>query len=224
MLSLKKSVAILRRFFRRILRKVRRKMVERGMKEVFIDAEYNWLKAVPTSQVKLREFTDYQLEKCKASINEEKMNRYLKDLSSPLLDPKEAGPFLKLYFEARDLYREGYFYSCIAMCRITAEKICEALIYIANISAEDKKRLLETRLYDLIWILLKLKIADSVVFDNLEQIRKIGNSYIHTDAQLNPNLDSEKAIITLGKLVDSTSSIFNNYDLVDGKLVSKVKK
>lgn len=199
-------------------------MVEKGMKEVFIDAEYNWLKTIPDLQVKLREFTDYQLGKCKTSINEEKMNRYLKELSSPLLDHKEAGPFLKFYFEARDLYREGYFYSCIAMCRITAEKICEALIYIANFSAEDKKRLLEIRLYDLIWILLKLKIIDSVVFDNLEKIRKVGNSYIHPEAELNPNLDSEKAIIMLGKLVDSTSSIFNNYDIVDGKLVSKVEK
>ena len=199
-------------------------MVEKGMKEVFIDAEYNWLKAISNSQVKLREFTDYQLEKFKTSINEEKMNRYLKDLSSPLLDPKEAGPFLKFYFEARDLYREGFFYSCIAMCRITAEKICEALIYITDISTEDKKRILEIRLYDRIWILLKLKIIGSAVFDNLEKIRKIGNNYIHPDAELNPNLDSEKAIIMLGKLVDSTSSIFNNYDIIDGKLVLKVKK
>lgn len=199
-------------------------MVEKGMKEVFIDAEYNWLKTIPASQVKLRKFTEYQLEKCKISINEDKMNRYLKDLSSPLLNPEESDPFLKFYFEARDLYREGYFYSCIAMCRITAEKICEALIYIADISDEDKKRLLEIRLYDLIWILLKLKIINSMVFDNLEKIRKIGNSYIHPDTDLNPNFDSEKAIIALGKLVDDTSSIFNSYNIVDGKLVFKVKK
>lgn len=199
-------------------------MVEKGTKKVFIDAEYNWLKTIPDSQIKLREFAAYQLEKYKVSINEEKMNRYLKDLSSPLLDPREADPFLKFYFEARDLYREGYFHSCIAMCRITAEKICEALIYIANISAEDKKRFLEIRLYDLIWILMKLKIIDSVIFDSLEKIRKIGNCYIHPDAELNLNLDSEKAIIILGKLVDRTSSIFNNYDIVDGKLVPKIEK
>ena len=194
-------------------------MEEKGMKEVFIDAEYNWLKAIPDFSVKLREFSDYQIEKYKTSLDEEKMNRYLKDSSSSLLDPKEVGPFLNFYFEARDLYREGFFYSCIAMCRITAEKMCEALVYIADIPAQDKKRILDLRLYDLIREMLKFKIIDSEIFTYLDDIRNKGNDYIHIGKDLNPELDSEKIIIVLGKLVDHTSSIFNKYNIVQGKLV-----
>jgi len=109
------------------------------MKEVFIDAEYGSVKALSNTTIKLKNFSDYQIEKYRASLNEEKMNRYLEDLSSPLLDPKKAGPFLYLYIEARELYREGLFYSCVAMCRITAERMCKALVDLGNFSEEDKK-------------------------------------------------------------------------------------
>lgn len=199
-------------------------MEEEKSKQVFIDAEYNFLKAIPNPKVRLREFFNYQIQKYKGSINEEKMNRYLKNLSSSLLDPEEAGPFLKFYFEARDLYREGFFYSCIAMCRITAEKICKALVDVVNIPIKDKKRLLDLRFYNLIWVMSKLNIVDSEIFDHLDNIRRIGNNYIHSKGTLNSPLDSENVINSLGRLIDRTSSIFNKYDIVQGKLVPKSKK
>jgi len=199
-------------------------MEDKETKEVFVDAEYNWLKAIPNSAVRFKEFSDYQIQKYRDRIDEEKMSRYLKGLSSPLLDPEKAGPFLSFYIEARDLYREGFFHSCIAMCRITAEKMCEALVDIAKISPEDKERLLSLRFYDLVWVMLKLNIINSEIFDNLDNIRKIGNNYIHPKGSINPSLDSENVINSLGKLVDRTSSILNEYEIIQGKLVAKVKK
>ncbi len=199
-------------------------MEDRGTKEVFIDAEYNSFKAILNSKLKLKAFSDYQIGKYKSSINEEKMNRYLKDLSSPLLDPEKAGPFLNFYIEARDLYREGFFHSCVAMCRITAERMCEALVDIVDISPEDKARLLSLRFYDSVWVMLKLNIINPEIFAELDKIRKTGNNYIHPKESINPSSDSENVINSLGRLVNSTSSIFNEYDIIQGRLTPKVKK
>jgi len=210
-------------FFKRIFRKVRKNMEDQDKKEVFIDAEYNWLKTILDPKIKLREFLDYQVEKYKSSINKEKISRYLKNLNSPLLDPEKSGPFLNFYMEARDLYREGFFHSCIAMCRITAEKMCETLVDVADITADDKTRLLNLRFYDLVWVMLKLNIIHPDIFTELNDIRKIGNNYVHPKESINPSIDSENVINSLGKLINRTSDILNQYDIIQGKLIPRVK-
>jgi hypothetical protein len=48
------------------------------------------------------------------------------DLPSIML--KEPGPYVELLLESRELFIAGYFYSCVAMCGIVAERILKDLL------------------------------------------------------------------------------------------------
>ena len=128
---------------------------------------------------------------------------------SPLM--VHAGDYCDLLREARDLYVYGYFYSCVAMCGITAERIAKDIFMRSLLVISDGKALPPSSeaMEDLESFgaksickflidvgLLKKKLQAS--FKNMGELR---NKYSHAGGKT-PEKDAQNAIGYLHDIVD----------------------
>jgi len=143
-----------------------------------------------------------------------------------------SGQYNELLLEARDLFIEGRFYSCVAMCGVTAERIAKELLNTcfllvkdgdAKIPNDNVCRVLERIDMDLIReLLIKGEIVNDALRKPFQELAKLRNDYVHARGG-NPEKDAKKAVEYLHEIIKHTISIFTKFEVKQGKLVPKTK-
>ncbi len=138
--------------------------------------------------------------------------------------------YLRLLVESRDLYIEGHFYPCVAMCGIVAERlvkdtlrlsVCLRRGNVATIPPEtafDQLERVEVR-----GIINFLKEGDLLSEEAAKAAISLGelrNAYAHARGRSQQS-DALKAILFLHSLVEGTVSVFKDHEIQDGAFVPK---
>jgi hypothetical protein len=191
-----------------------------GSIEVFVDAEFNIYKPLNTQEKRDRLRRELVMG-FEGGLNDAALERYVGDLGDSLLYPT---PFLDLFFEARQLYRLGIYFSCVCTSATVAEKIGKHVLNDAAGREGDpvRKQDLDRACHkdrshkERIDALGRLKLVPSATCDDFEAIRAVRNGYIHADAGKQPENDAPEVIRRLAAIVTATASVFKDYKLGDG--------
>lgn len=140
------------------------------------------------------------------------------------------GKYWPLLDEARWLFLEGYFYSCVAMCWITAERIAKDLLRNSIVLAKGNERappseeqafvLDRIEMNDIRELLIKSGVIDQELRKPFQELAELRNRYTHAGGQ-SPYEDAKEAIEYLHSIVEETVSVFRHYEIQQGKLVPK---
>jgi len=128
----------------------------------------------------------------------------------PLL--MEDGAYCRLIREARDVFVDGHFYACVAMCGISLERFQrdKATPYGAT-----RKKIEEVRR-----ILQKNKVLLPETLDLCKKMAKLRDKYAHGHGS-NPEEDALKSLGWLHAFTDKETSLMRDYAIVDGILNRK---
>ncbi len=138
----------------------------------------------------------------------------------------EASTFIyNLLKEARDLYVDGYFYGCIAICCVISERVMKDLardsIRIADSQgirspSDEALEKLERVDFRTLWeFLLKCGIISKEISKVTQKLAEMRNDYLHGNGA-NTQIDAKEAITNLTKILRGTVANFNNYDFREG--------
>ena len=140
------------------------------------------------------------------------------------------GKYSELLLEARELFVEGKFYSCVAMCGITAERIAKELFRTSLLmrgknkwtfpSDEQSAILDRIEINDIRELLIKSEVIDENLRKPFQKLSELRNKYAHATGK-KPKEDAKSAINYLHQIVEGTVSVFKKYEIKDGKLVLK---
>ena len=125
----------------------------------------------------------------------------------------EVGPYCNLLKEARDVFVDGHFYACVAMCGISFERFQrdEAKPY----GAMRKHNMLQVRR-----ILQKNRVLSAGTLTLCKSMADLRNEYAHGDG-LNPKEDALKALTWMHSFIDNETNLMRDYVIVDGVLSRK---
>jgi hypothetical protein len=136
-------------------------------------------------------------------------------------------PYGGLLIEAHDLYINGFFYSCVAMCGIVGERLIKDVLRTHVMIEKDGKTISpdadafdKLEYIDISKIVEFLRATELLSEDAAKaatDLIRIRNKYAHARGK-NENDDALKAIKYLHKIVDDTVSIFKGIDLGRGVL------
>jgi hypothetical protein len=122
----------------------------------------------------------------------------------------EVGPYCKLIREARDVFVDGHFYACVAMCGISFERF-----------QRDKARpygaTRRHKMHQVRRILKENSILKDETLELCEKMAKLRNDYAHGDG-LEPKEDALKALSWMHSFIDNETTLMRNYIVVDGIL------
>lgn len=138
----------------------------------------------------------------------------------PDLDPT-MGSHVSLLQEARDLYVHGHFYSCVAMCGITSERIVKDILR-EHFAIRKNRRIIKIRKeavaeldrFEAVAIarfLTKAKLLDSTVKNDVVKLAEIRNVYAHGSG-VAPQADSLETLKLLHGIVERTVSLLKNHE------------
>jgi hypothetical protein len=139
------------------------------------------------------------------------------------------GPYVELLVESRELFIEGHFYSCVAMCGIVGERIIKDLrASVLNkkgdqVQSPDSAAFNQSERIDISRIarfLKKAGILSDEAAEAANNLRQLRNSYAHARGE-KPEVDAIKAIKWLHTLIEGTVSVFKDFEIKDGALVRK---
>lgn len=140
------------------------------------------------------------------------------------------GKHSELLYEARDLYIEGKYYSCVAMCGITAERIAKELLRISlllrkkdkwTFPSDEQAALIDRiEINDIRELLIKSEVIEEKLRKPFQKLSELRNKYAHATGK-NPQVDAKLAIDYLHEIVEGTVSVFKHYEIKEGKLVLK---
>lgn len=162
---------------------------------------------------------EYQTDLLTKAFEKEVLSILKRWSELPDLDPS-WGPHVPLLVEARELYKQGHFYSCVAMCGITSERIVKDVLrqhivirrrrrYIklpkAAVPELDRFELVATARF-----LAKAGLLEEAVRTNIQKLAELRNTYAHGSGQ-NPQSDSLRALEWLHDIIDRTVSIFKDH-------------
>ena len=141
-------------------------------------------------------------------------------------DKKEE--YVKILHEARRLYVEGKFYSCVAMCGVTSERIAKdilkRIILVKKVNKATPSKFFNQLDRIPMEIVRELVIAAGAVDSSLRnafmQLAHLRDKYVHA-RQIASQKDAQKAIKYLHKIIEGTVSVFKEYKIQKGKLVRK---
>lgn len=132
-----------------------------------------------------------------------------------------------LLMEAVDSYILGNFYATIALCGMTAERLCYDFIDFVDIRIGEKllnnkqKQVLYklpfSSLVDFFWKIGSFNDRTKGLMFNISDIR---NRHIHP-TMVRPAEDAINILNLLCKVLEEKLSIFQFYEINDGKLVLK---
>lgn len=129
----------------------------------------------------------------------------------PLL--MEDGPYCKLMREARDVFVDGYFYACVAMCGISFERFQRDEAEPHGAKQKDKMSRVRS-------ILKKNKILSPKTFPLCKNMADLRNDYAHGQG-LNPKADALKSLEWMHSFIDNETNLMRDYVIVDGILHRK---
>lgn len=136
--------------------------------------------------------------------------------------------YCKLLHEARELYIEGKFYSCIAMCGVTSERIAKDIlkrtILIRKLEKTDPSKFFHQLDRISMDVVRELAISAGVVENSLRkdftELANLRDKCIHARMIVSKN-DAQKAIKYLHNIIEGTVSVFKKYKIQEGKLILK---
>lgn len=148
----------------------------------------------------------------------------------PPIIVQPSGEYLELLLESRELYVAGRFYSCVAMCGIVGERLIKDVLRASMLVQKDGKpqvpsvtALDQFERVDVNGIVRFLKEVGLLSVEATKAAEKLGqlrNQYAHARGR-KPQSDALEAIKLLHIVVESTVSIFKEYDIKDGAFVRK---
>jgi len=132
----------------------------------------------------------------------------------PLL--MEDGPYCGLIREARDVFVDGHFYACVAMCGISFERFQRDKA--APYGATRKHTMKQVRS-----MLQENKVLLSGTLDLCKKMADLRNDYAHGHG-LNPKEDALKALAWMHSFIDKETNLMRDYVIVDGILHRDIKR
>jgi hypothetical protein len=125
----------------------------------------------------------------------------------------EVGPYCNLLREARDVFVDGHFYACVAMCGISFERF----------QRDKAKPYGATRNHDMREVrdvLEKNRVLKSGTLTLCEKMANLRNKYVHGYG-LKPKEDALKALKWMHRFIDNETNLMRDYVIVDGVLIRK---
>ena len=148
-----------------------------------------------------------------SQISEEGEPHKLKRLYglTPLLI--EVGPYCKLLREAREVFVDGHFYACVAMCGISFERFQRDKAEPYGGRPEHKlDRIRET--------LSRNNVLSPLALTLCRKMAQLRNEYAHGDGR-KPEDDARNALTWMHEFIDDATSLTRHYVVVDGILIRK---
>jgi len=133
-----------------------------------------------------------------------------------------AGSHVSLLQEARELYVHGHFYSCVAMCGITSERIMKDMLREHFVIRKDDESTTEIpeeavpeldrfELSAIAKLLTKAALLETSVKEAVLDLAELRNKYAHGSGK-NPRTDALKALGLLHAIIEKTVSLFKDHD------------
>lgn len=140
----------------------------------------------------------------------------------------EKDEYVKILHEARRLYEEGKFYSCVAMCGVTsgriAKDILKRIIIVKKVNKATPSKFFNQLDGIPMDVVRELIIAagsvDSSLRNAFKQLASLRYKYVHA-RQISSQEDAQKAIKYLHEIIEGTVSVFKEYKIQKGKLVRR---
>jgi len=125
----------------------------------------------------------------------------------------EDGPYCQLIREARDVFVDGHFYACVAMCGISFERFQRDKAKPHGATQKDKMDKIRS-------ILEKNSVLSPKTLELCESMAKFRNKYAHGDG-LNPKEDALKSLEWMHSFIDNETNLMRDYVIVSGILNRK---
>ena len=122
----------------------------------------------------------------------------------------EVGPYCKLLREARDVFVDGHFYACVAMCGISFERFQRDKA--SPYGATRKHRMPRVRK-----ILQENRVLKVETLALCKKMAKLRNDYAHGEGP-KPKEDALKALSWMHSFINNETNLMRNYVIVDGIL------
>jgi hypothetical protein len=128
----------------------------------------------------------------------------------------EVGPYCSLLREARDVFVDGYFYACVAMCGISLERFQrdKAQPYLST--QEAKMPVVRSTLE-------KNKVLALETLALCEEMARLRNEYAHGHG-VKPREDALKTLTWMHSFIDNETSLMRDYVVVEGILYRRCTK
>jgi hypothetical protein len=140
----------------------------------------------------------------------------------PPLAVKPEGEYLALLRESRELYVDGRFYSCVAMCGIVGERLIKdvlrgsLLIQKEGTAASPSEKAFDqferVEVSGIVRFLKETEILSDDAAKAAKDLGELRNDYAHARGK-DPQPDALKAIKMLHTLVEGTVSIFKDNEI-----------
>lgn len=151
----------------------------------------------------------------------------------PLILLRPNDEYIGLLTEARELFTMGYFYSCVAMCGITGERLVKDLLRgsilisgangVNRPSNEAFDQFERTDANSLVNFLNKAALINDDTKKAAIKLAQLRNDYAHARGK-NPQDDAFESIKTLHILVEGTVSVLKDFEIIDGKFIPRTAK
>jgi len=136
--------------------------------------------------------------------------------------------YLQLLTEARELYRSGHFYSCVAMSGIVAERLVKNLLRQTIMVSKDERdpvkptdtafdQLERVDMSSLVRFCKETGLIDPPTSSAVTALYELRNKYAHGRGK-DAAKDSLNAIVLVHQLVEATVSIKPDFEFIDGRL------
>ena len=193
---------------------------------VFLNMEMNAYRAIPDPMARKMILKKELLERYTESLDDAKLERYLAQHASSLLFAGVA-PFMPFYDEAHTLYNEGYFYSCVCVCGITAERIESEIVHRAKAKRGPEEYGRRREQFEseggkgTIQFLAHLGVITKPVSERMVRLRRKRNEYAHPEGALAMPRDAGTCIDDLAFVINELADVFKHYEIRKGVLVHK---
>jgi hypothetical protein len=125
----------------------------------------------------------------------------------------EAGRYCELLREARDVFVDGHFYACVAMCGISFERF-------QRDKAEPYGATRKHKMPRVRKILQENNVLKVETLALCKKMAKLRNNYAHGDG-LKPKEDALKALTWMHSFIDNETNLMRDYVIVNGVLNRK---
>jgi hypothetical protein len=125
----------------------------------------------------------------------------------------EDGPYCKLIREARDVFVDGHFYACVAMCGISFERF-------QRDKAEPYGATRKHKMWQVRSMLKKNRVLSPGTLSLCKSMAGLRDEYAHGQG-LNPREDALKSLAWMHSFIDNETNLMRDYVVVDGMLSRK---
>ncbi|MFH1077445.1 MAG: hypothetical protein V1753_11565 [Pseudomonadota bacterium] len=191
------------------------------------ESHYGWIQECGEAFVKVSgqtqpAYADFRPNAAKRNLKEELSKSSQEQDKNPLarealerlsqLPPllMEAGAYCGLIREARDVFVNGHFYACVAMCGISFERFQRDKATPYGITRKHTMKQVRS-------ILRKNKILLPETLDLCKKMADLRNDYAHGHG-LNPKEDALKSLDWMHSFIDNETDLMRNYVIINGTL------